>query len=101
MGLLRMLLCVVTHNMQDSCRPFQSYRVDFIAHFMGPSRFKARPKDISEQYESELRETKEALGEAHLQIYALKSGAACSTRTRTRKVAAGGNGRGRSCSIAR
>ncbi|WP_217694020.1 hypothetical protein [Chromohalobacter japonicus] len=34
--------------------------------------FKARPKDIREQYESELRETKEALGEAHLQIYALK-----------------------------
>lgn len=34
--------------------------------------FRARPKDISEQYESELRETKEALGEAHLQIYALK-----------------------------
>lgn len=29
-------------------------------------------KDIREQYESELRETKEALGEAHLQIYALK-----------------------------
>ncbi|KFF49836.1 transposase [Gammaproteobacteria bacterium MFB021] len=34
--------------------------------------FRARPKDIREQYESELRETKEALGEAHLQIYALK-----------------------------
>ncbi|MBF7051763.1 DUF1153 domain-containing protein [Halomonas sp. KAO] len=34
--------------------------------------FKARPKDIRDQYESELRETKEALGEAHLQIYALK-----------------------------
>ena len=34
--------------------------------------FRARPKDIHEQYESELRETKEALGEAHLQIYALK-----------------------------
>jgi hypothetical protein len=34
--------------------------------------FKARPKDIREQYESDLRETKEALGEAHLQIYALK-----------------------------
>ena len=34
--------------------------------------FKARPKDIREQYESELRETKEALGEAHLQIHALK-----------------------------
>ena len=29
-------------------------------------------KDIREQYEPELRETKEALGEAHLQIYALK-----------------------------
>jgi hypothetical protein len=28
--------------------------------------FRARPKDIREQYESELRETKEALGEAHL-----------------------------------
>jgi transposase-like protein len=34
--------------------------------------FRARPKDIREQYESELRETKEALGEAHLQIYVLK-----------------------------
>jgi len=34
--------------------------------------FRARPKDVREQYESELRETKEALGEAHLQIYALK-----------------------------
>lgn len=34
--------------------------------------FKARPKDIREQYESDLRETKEALGEAHLQIYALQ-----------------------------
>lgn len=34
--------------------------------------FRARPRDIREQYESELRETKEALGEAHLQIYALK-----------------------------
>lgn len=34
--------------------------------------FKARPKDIREPYESEHRETKEALGEAHLQIYALK-----------------------------
>ncbi|MDW7745291.1 transposase [Halomonas sp.] len=36
------------------------------------NRFRARPKDSCEQYESELRETKEALGEAHLQIYALK-----------------------------
>ena len=35
--------------------------------------FKARSKDIRELYESELRETKEALGEAHLQIYALKT----------------------------
>lgn len=34
--------------------------------------FRARPRDIREQYESELRETREALGEAHLQIYALK-----------------------------
>ncbi len=34
--------------------------------------FKARSKDIREQYESERRETKEALGEAHLQIDALK-----------------------------
>ncbi|MGK0545746.1 transposase [Halomonas cupida] len=34
--------------------------------------FRARPKDVREQYESELRETKEALGEAHLQMYALK-----------------------------
>ena len=34
--------------------------------------FRARPKDVREQYESKLRETKEALGEAHLQIYALK-----------------------------
>src|SRR5699024_4513015 len=34
--------------------------------------FKARPKDIREQYESELRDTKEALGDAHLQIHALK-----------------------------
>ncbi|WP_348815923.1 hypothetical protein NFG57_08520 [Halomonas sp. H10-59] len=32
---------------------------------------KARPKDIRELYESELRETKEAMGEAHLQIYAI------------------------------
>ena len=34
--------------------------------------FRSRPKDIREQYEAELRETREALGEAHLQIYALK-----------------------------
>ncbi len=34
--------------------------------------FKARHNDIREQYESELRETREALGEAHLQTYALK-----------------------------
>ena len=34
--------------------------------------FHSRPKDIREQYEAELRETREALGEAHLQIYALK-----------------------------
>ncbi len=34
--------------------------------------FRARPKDIREQYESNLRETKEELGEVHLQIYALK-----------------------------
>ena len=34
--------------------------------------FKSRPRDIREQYESELRDTKEALGEAHLQIHALK-----------------------------
>lgn len=34
--------------------------------------FRARPRDIREQYEAELRETREALGEAHLQIYALK-----------------------------
>ena len=36
------------------------------------SGFRPRPKDIREQCESELRETKETLGEAHLQIYALK-----------------------------
>lgn len=36
--------------------------------------FRARPRDIREQHESELRETKEALGEAHLQIYPLKKG---------------------------
>lgn len=29
-------------------------------------------QDIREQYEAALRETREALGEAHLQIYALK-----------------------------
>ena len=45
--------------------------------------FMARPKDIREQYESELQETKEALGEAHLQIYVLKNSSACSTKTRT------------------
>src|SRR5690554_7854944 len=61
--------------------------------------FRAGPKDIGDQYESELRETKEALGEAHLQIYALKSSSACSTRTRTREVAAGGTGPGRACGI--
>ncbi|MDT8893322.1 DUF1153 domain-containing protein [Halomonas sp. I1] len=33
---------------------------------------RARPKDIREQYESDLWETKGALGEAHLQINALK-----------------------------
>ncbi|WP_136254432.1 DUF1153 domain-containing protein [Onishia niordana] len=53
------------------------------------SGFKARPKDIREHYEPELRETKEALGEAHLQIYVLKKSSACWTRTRTRKFAAG------------
>ncbi len=59
--------------------------------------FKARPKDVSEQYESELRGNQGGKGRgpsADLRIK--KSGAACSTRTRTRKVAAGGNGRGRS-----
>lgn len=34
--------------------------------------FKARPKEIRERYESELGETREALGEAHLQIYAFQ-----------------------------
>lgn len=34
--------------------------------------FRARPRDIREQYEKELQETREALGDAHLQIYALK-----------------------------
>lgn len=34
--------------------------------------FRARPRDIREQYEAELQEAKGALGEAHLQIYALK-----------------------------
>ncbi|MYL28149.1 MULTISPECIES: DUF1153 domain-containing protein [Halomonadaceae] len=34
--------------------------------------FKSLPRDIREQYESELRDTKEALGEAHVQIHALK-----------------------------
>lgn len=54
--------------------------------------FRARPKEIREQYESELREAKEALGEAHLQTYALKSFATCSTRIRILKVAAGRDG---------
>jgi transposase-like protein len=34
--------------------------------------FRARPRDAREQYEKELQETREALGDAHLQIYALK-----------------------------
>lgn len=34
--------------------------------------FRARPQDIREQYESELQEIREALGEVHLQTYALK-----------------------------
>lgn len=34
--------------------------------------FRSRPRDVREQYEAQLRETREALGEAHLQIYALK-----------------------------
>ena len=34
--------------------------------------FRTRPKDVREQYEKELQETREALGDAHLQIYALK-----------------------------
>jgi hypothetical protein len=54
--------------------------------------FRTRPKDLREQYESELRETKEPLGEARLQIYALKSSSTCWTRTRTHKVVAGGTG---------
>ncbi|WP_234252784.1 hypothetical protein [Billgrantia aerodenitrificans] len=39
-----------------------------------------------------MQETKKALGETHLQIYAQKEFAACSTKTRTRQVASGGNG---------
>ena len=34
--------------------------------------FRTRPRDVREQYEKELQETREALGDAHLQIYALK-----------------------------
>jgi transposase-like protein len=34
--------------------------------------FRTRPKDVREQYEKELQETREALKDAHLQIYALK-----------------------------
>ncbi len=34
--------------------------------------FRPRPKDVREQYEKELEETREALGDAHLQIYALQ-----------------------------
>ena len=60
--------------------------------------FRTRPKDVREQYEKELQETREALGDAHLQIYALKSIGACSTTRRTREIAAGGAlGRRSSC----
>ena len=34
--------------------------------------FRTRPKNVLEQYEKELQETREVLGDAHLQIYALK-----------------------------
>jgi transposase-like protein len=52
--------------------------------------FRTRPKDVREQYEKELQETREALEDAHLRIYALKSIGACSTTRRTREIAAGG-----------
>ncbi|WP_348815908.1 DUF1153 domain-containing protein [Halomonas sp. H10-59] len=48
--------------------------------------FRARPKDIRKQYASDLRETKEALGEAHLQIYALKKGSSQISVKRARRV---------------
>ena len=38
------------------------------------SGFRTRSKDVREQYEKELQETREALRDAHLQIYALKNG---------------------------
>lgn len=34
--------------------------------------FRSRPKEVREQYEAELKEAREALGEAQLQIRALK-----------------------------
>ena len=34
--------------------------------------FCARPKGVRAQYEKELQQTRETLGDAHLQIYALK-----------------------------
>ncbi|WP_200833055.1 transposase [Spiribacter sp. SSL99] len=52
--------------------------------------FRTRPKDLREQYEKKLQEIREALGDAHLQIYALNGIGACSTTRRTREVAAGG-----------
>jgi hypothetical protein len=54
------------------------------------NRFRTRPKDVREQHEKELQETREALGDAHLQIYALKSIDVCSRTRRTREIAAGG-----------
>ena len=52
--------------------------------------FRTRPKGVREQYEKELQETREALLDTHLKIYALESIGACSTTRGTREVAPGG-----------
>lgn len=50
--------------------------------------------EVARQHDLTVSEVGGWIEEAHLQIYALKSFAACSTRTRTRNVAAGETGPG-------
>lgn len=48
---------------------------------------RVQPKDVREQYEKELQETREAPRTALLPIYALKSIGTCSTTRRSREIA--------------
>jgi hypothetical protein len=54
--------------------------------------FRSRPRGVGEQFETELQKTREALGNEHLQSYALNSSNACSMTRKTSEGSAGGNG---------